>query len=93
MPKLQGLNTYSDLELALMVLLDYFGTGSTRRQKLGARYAAVQKIVDQICKGNVPAGNGSGAVDPAKLDVAIKEVFSSDMDEIRKEIMKNYESR
>jgi hypothetical protein len=38
----------------------------------------------------VPAGKG-GAVDPAKLDAAIKKVFSSDMDEMRKEIMKNYE--
>lgn len=91
MPKIQALNTYSDLELALMVLLNYFGTGATRKQKLGSRYAAVQKIVDQICHGTVPAGKG-GAVDPAKLDDAIKKVFSSDMDEIRKEIMKNYES-
>ena len=90
MPKIQGLSTYSDLELALMVLLNYFGTGATRRQKLGGRYAAVQRIVDQICHGTVPAGKG-GAVDPAKLDAAIKKVFSSDMDEMRKEIMKNYE--
>ena len=91
MPRLQALSTYSDLELALMVLLNYFGTGSARRQKLGSRYAAVQKIVDQICHGTVPAGEGSGKVDPAKLDAAIKAVFSSDMDEMRKEIMKNYE--
>lgn len=91
MPKIQALNTYSDLELALMVLLNYFGTGSTRRQKLGKRYANVQYIVDQICHGTVPAGKGSGAVDPAKLDAAIKNVFSSELDEIRKEIMKSYE--
>ena len=90
MPRLQALSTYSDLELALMVMLNYFGTGATRRQKLGGRYASVQKIVDQICHGTVPAGKG-GAVDPAKLDAAIKKVFSSDMDEMRKEIMKNYE--
>ena len=90
MPKIQALNTYSDLELSLMVLLNYFGTGSARRQKLGSRYTAVQRIVDQICHGTVPAGKG-GAVDPVKLDAAIKKVFSSDMDEMRKEIMKNYE--
>lgn len=90
MPKIQALNTYSDLDLALMVMLNYFGTGSARRQKLGKRYAAVQSIVDQICHGTVPAGKG-GTVDPAKLDAAIKKVFSSDMDEMRKEIMKNYE--
>lgn len=91
MPKLQALSTYSDLELALMVMLNYFGTGSTRRQKLGNRYTAVQSIVDEICHGTVPAGKGSGSVDPVKLDAAIKKVFSSDMDEMRKEIMKNYE--
>jgi len=90
MPRLQALSTYSDLELALMVLLNYFGTGSARRQKLGSRYTAVQRIVDQICHGTVPAGKG-GAVDPAKLDAAIKNVFSSELDEIRKEIMKSYE--
>ena len=90
MPKIQALNTYSDLELSLMVLLNYFGTGATRRQKLGGRYAAVQRIVDQICHGTVPAGKG-GSVDPAKLDAAIKNVFSSELDEIGKEIMKNYE--
>lgn len=91
MPKIQTLSTYSDLELALMVMLNYFGTGSARRQKLGSRYTAVQRIVDQICHGTVPAGKGSGTVDPAKLDAAIKNVFSSELDEIRKEIMKSYE--
>lgn len=92
MPKLAALNTYSDLELSLMVLLNYFGTGSTRKKNLGNRYAAVQKIVDQICHGTVPPGKGNKSpLDPTKLENAIAKVFSSDMDEIKKEIMKNYE--
>lgn len=91
--KTAALTTYSDLELALMVMLNYFGTGQTRKTKLGSRYAAVQKIVDQICKGSVPAGGGSGAVDPAKLQTAIDKTFSEVMDEIKTEVIKNYESK
>jgi hypothetical protein len=45
---------HTDLELALMVLLGYFGNGSTRKTKLGSRYKSVQNIVDQICKGVMP---------------------------------------
>jgi len=89
--KTAALNTYSDLELALMVMLNYFGTGQTRKAKLGSRYAGVQKVVDQICRGTVPAGNGSGAVDPAKLQRAIDKTFSNIMDEMRTEVIKNYE--
>ena len=43
-----NLNTYSDLEIALMIKLDVFGTGENRRKALGSRYAAAQKIVNQI---------------------------------------------
>lgn len=89
--KTAALNTYSDLELALMVMLNYFGTGQTRKAKLGSRYAATQQIVDQICRGSVPAGKGSGAVDPAKLQRAIDKTFSNIMDEMRTEVIKNYE--
>jgi hypothetical protein len=89
--KTAALTTYSDLELALMVMLNYFGTGQTRKAKLGSRYVAVQKLVDQICNGSVPAGKGSGAVDPAKLQRAINRTFSQVMDEMKSEVMKNYE--
>ena len=41
---------YTDLELAHMVLENKFGTGEARKQALGARYAAVQTIVNQLVK-------------------------------------------
>lgn len=88
-----ALSTYSDLELALMVMLGYYGTGTTRKQKLGDRYSKVQAIVNNISAGTVPTGSGSGAVDPAKLQTAINKTFSEVMDEIRAEVIKNYESK
>lgn len=41
------------LELALMVMIGIFGTGSERKKALGSRYNEVQKIVDQIYKSQV----------------------------------------
>ena len=41
------------LELALMVMIGIFGTGSERKKALGSRYDEVQKIVDQIYKSQV----------------------------------------
>lgn len=49
---------YSDLDLALMVLLGYFGTGNTRRKNLGKRYANVQILVNQISRGTMPEPEG-----------------------------------
>lgn len=49
---------YSDLDLALMVLLGYFGTGSSRRKNLGKRYAKVQLLVNQISRGTMPEPEG-----------------------------------
>ena len=42
---------YSDYELAQMVLKGQFGNGAVRKTKLGKRYDAVQKIVNQLCGG------------------------------------------
>ena len=45
-----GLNKYSDEELAQMVWHGYFGNGEERKQKLGARYENVQKLVNEQAK-------------------------------------------
>lgn len=45
---------YTDFELALMVICGYLGTGAQRRVKLGARYIAVQAIVNTISRGTMP---------------------------------------
>ena len=82
---IQNLDTYSDLELALMVVLGYFGNGATRKAKLGARYAAVQAIVEQIVKGTVPAGSGRLPQED-KIKDAVKSVFIDIINELSEEI-------
>ena len=37
-----------------MVLLNYFGYGSTRKELLKDRYKEVQALVNQICSGVMP---------------------------------------
>lgn len=50
------ISQYTDLELALMVLLDVFGKGNKRREALGPRFSKVQTIVNQIIiSGYIPA--------------------------------------
>lgn len=87
-------NSYTDLELALMILLGCYGNGSARRQALGSRYAAAQGLVDQMLRtGAVPDGEGSGNVDPKKLQQSIDKCFDSVLTEIREEIVNEYESK
>ena len=89
--KYAALKTYSDLELALMIKLDVFGTGQKRKDALGSRYAAAQKIVNQIGSMNmIPAGSGSAA-DPAKLQKAIDDAFADELRSLREEIVKKYD--
>lgn len=45
-----GLDKYSDEQLAQMVWHGYFGNGEERKKKLGNRYNAVQKIVNEQAK-------------------------------------------
>ena len=85
MPTLQNLNSYSDLELALMVLLGYFGNGSTRKSRLGARYTAVQGIVEQILRGAVPAGSGN--ITATSIEKAVRNTFQDCIDELTEEII------
>lgn len=87
---IQKLDSYSDLELALMVVLGYFGNGTTRKAKLGARYAAVQAIVEQIVKGTVPAGSGT-LPSKDKIKNAVKSVFIDIINELSEEIRNELE--
>lgn len=80
----QPLGTYSDLELSLMVLLGYFGNGQTRKNNLGARYTAVQSIVEQILRGSIPAGSGN--IKAATVEKAVRNVFQDCINDIVKEI-------
>lgn len=51
--KAQNIQYNTALELALMVMLGVFGTGTDRKKALGSRYDSVQKLVDQIYKTNI----------------------------------------
>lgn len=84
------LDSYSDLELALMIKLDVYGTGEARRKALGSRYAAAQAIVNQIGKtGSIP--DGSARADPEKLAKAIEKVFCDTEKELKEDIIKEYD--
>lgn len=86
------ISSYSDLELALMILLGCFGNGQERRDRLGSRYDAAQDIVDWILYYNkIP--DGKGQLDPEKLDAAIDSVFRETLTELRKDIAEEYEDR
>lgn len=84
--KITNIAQYTDLELALMVLLGYFGNGQTRKNNLGARYNTVQSMVEQILRGTMPAGTGSAQF-KEELRSAVKEVFQDTIDEITEEII------
>lgn len=51
--KAQNIQYNTTLELALMVMIGVFGTGSDRKKALGTRYDDVQKLVDQIYKNKI----------------------------------------
>lgn len=89
MPTIQSLTSYSDLELALMVLLGYFGNGQERKNRLGSRYDKAQAIVEQILRGTVPAGTGPSVIQ-ARVSKAVNKVFSETNAEIAKEITNEF---
>lgn len=49
-----NIDKYGDLELALMCLLGYFGSGVDRLRALGTRYTKVQPMVNKLVCGVVP---------------------------------------
>lgn len=80
------LSSYSDLELALMILQGCYGNGAARRQALGARYNAAQGIVERIlATGRVPDGQGSS--DPDQIRKAVQSVFNDMIKEVTDEVM------
>ena len=90
--KIKELNTYSNLELALMVLLGYLGTGKARKEKLGNRYTSVQGLVNSILTTDtIPIGRGRD-MDEAKLRAVLLEMAptSADYDEFIKDFIKFY---
>ena len=80
------LSSYSDLELALMILQGCYGNGAARRQALGARYNAAQGIVERIlATGRVPDGQGSS--DPDQIRKAVQSVFNDMIKEVTDEVI------
>ena len=62
--RVNKIDSYTDLELALMVLLDYLGTGNVRKNKLGSRYKDVQSLVNYILLNNeIPEGTGNTTIE------------------------------
>lgn len=84
------LQTYSDLEIALMILLGCYGNGQHRKDMLGDRYGVCQSIVDYILN-NDEVPNGSGNLDPKKLQDAVNAVFEDVLHEVKEEIIEKYE--
>lgn len=85
----KSLGTYSDLELALMVLLGYYGNGADRKQRLGSRYGTVQAIVEKILRGTVPSGTGPDVMQ-ARISKAVSKVFQESNAQIAKEITNEF---
>lgn len=85
----KSLGTYSDLELALMVLLGYYGNGADRKKRLGSRYGTVQAIVEQILRGTVPSGTGPDVMQ-ARISKAVAKVFQESNAQIAKEITNEF---
>ena len=83
------LSSYSDLELALMILLGYYGNGEKRRKALGNRYPAAQGLVEDILNsGRIPDGSGT---DPEALQKAMQITFYDVINEITAEVIERME--
>lgn len=81
-----NLKTYSDLEIALMIMLGYFGNGQDRVKALGSRYNACQAVVEEILMtGKVPSGSGAASAD--QIIKAVHSVFDKDIDKITEELL------
>lgn len=79
------LSSYSDLDLALMILLGCYGNGDARRKALGARYPAAQGIVEEILNSDkIPDGSG---MDSEEIQKALLETFYDSIKEITDEVI------
>lgn len=76
--KIGKIESYTDLELALMVLLDYLGSGNARKKLLGSRYKAVQTLVNDILWTEViPEGSGISGYSKDDITRALLKVEPS----------------
>lgn len=75
------ISKYSDLDLALMVICGYLGSGAERRIKLGSRYIKVQAMVNQIVRGNMPLPEEKGGYSKEDIREALQKVMP-DQDDI-----------
>lgn len=92
--KINNINTYTDLELALMVLLDYLGEGYVRKKKLGDRFKSVQNLVNYIlAKKEVPAGTGSLTIEALNKALLDMEPSHDDYLDYVAEIIENVKRR
>lgn len=79
------LSSYTDLELALMIMCGYYGNGAARKTALGSRYNAAQAIVDKmINSGKVPDGSAHST---AQIRSAISKAFTETINEFTNEIV------
>lgn len=74
------LSEYTDLELALLVMSGQFGNGQARRNVLGARYDAVQSIVEYLAVGIVPEVKNRGSMSPADIRAALEKIRPTNAD-------------
>lgn len=74
------LSDYTDLELALLVMSGQFGNGQDRRNALGARYDAVQNIVEYLAVGVVPDVHDGRSMSPEDIRAALEKLRPTDAD-------------
>ena len=92
--KINSIDTYTDLELALMVLLDYLGRGDTRKKKLGDRYKSVQNLVNYILANQeVPEGTGYMTIEALNDALLEMEPSHNDYLEYVSDIIENVKRR
>ena len=74
------LSEYTDLELALLVMSGQFGNGQNRRNALGARYDAIQSLVEYLAVGIVPEVKNRGSMSPADIRAALEKIRPTNAD-------------
>ena len=70
---------YSDLELALLVMLGQFGNGQERRNNLGVYYDSVQGVVEYLAVGICPKPDPRGLSDE-QIRKALEKIRATNED-------------
>lgn len=82
-----NIDLYSDLDLALMCICGYLGTGTARKKKLGVRYAAVQRLVNQIARGSMPVPSKAKTKEELTKRILSLMPTQADIDSFVEEVM------